>query len=161
MPATGKRSRLVQGTDYRVIVILGNLTLKGVYTLRKKKNTNASTLSDKYIIQFSVMIITRFPYFLKGHYDVCNDSSGSSGRVGAGARNMKSMPPPLAAIFFMTNFYRTRGGHGPLGPHRIRYWTNGCRMIYNVTTEFNTHTSSSLNLETVNSLSLNLSLSSV
>ena len=29
---------------------------------------------------------------------------------------MKSMRPSLAAIFFMTNFYRARGGHGPLGP---------------------------------------------
>ena len=31
---------------------------------------------------------------------------------------MKSMQPPLAAILFMTNFYRTGwggGGHGPLG----------------------------------------------
>ena len=41
--------------------------------------------------------------------------SGSSGRVrGRGARNMKSMQPPLVAIFLMTNFYRTGGGHGPL-----------------------------------------------
>ena len=30
-----------------------------------------------------------------------------------GARNMKSMRPPLVAIFFMTNFYRA-GGAGPL-----------------------------------------------
>ena len=29
---------------------------------------------------------------------------------------MKSMRPPSAAIFFMTYFYRARGGHGPLGP---------------------------------------------
>ena len=43
-------------------------------------------------------------------------SIGSSGRVGGGPRNMKSMWPPLAAIFFMTSFYRTRGGHGPLAP---------------------------------------------
>ena len=28
---------------------------------------------------------------------------------------MKSMWPPLAAIFFMTYFYRAWGGHGPLG----------------------------------------------
>ena len=27
---------------------------------------------------------------------------------------MKSMRPPLAAIFLMTYFYRARGGHGPL-----------------------------------------------
>ena len=40
---------------------------------------------------------------------------GSSGRVGGGARNMKSMWPPLAAIFFMTYLYRAWGGHGPLG----------------------------------------------
>ena len=43
-------------------------------------------------------------------------SSGSSGRVRGGARNMKSMRPPSAAIFFMTYFHRARGGHGPLGP---------------------------------------------
>ena len=29
---------------------------------------------------------------------------------------MKSMWPPSVAIFFMTNFYRAEGGHGPLGP---------------------------------------------
>ena len=30
---------------------------------------------------------------------------------------MKSMRPPLAAIFFMTYFHRAGGGgHGPLGP---------------------------------------------
>ena len=37
-------------------------------------------------------------------------SSGSSGRVRGGARNMKSMRPPSAAIFFMTYFHRARGG---------------------------------------------------
>ena len=30
-------------------------------------------------------------------------------------RNMKSMGPPLVAIFFMTYFYRAGGGHGTLG----------------------------------------------
>ena len=34
---------------------------------------------------------------------------------GGGSRNMKSMWPPLAAIFFMTYLYRAVGGHGPLG----------------------------------------------
>ena len=43
-------------------------------------------------------------------------SSGSSGWVRGGLRKMKSMQLPLAAIFFMTNFYRARGGHGPLSP---------------------------------------------
>ena len=43
-------------------------------------------------------------------------SSGSSGRVRGGPRNMKSMRPPSAAIFFMTYFHRAGGGHGPLGP---------------------------------------------
>ena len=38
-------------------------------------------------------------------------SSGSSGRVRGGPRNMKSMRPPSAAIFFMTYFHRARGGH--------------------------------------------------
>ena len=36
-------------------------------------------------------------------------SSGSSGRVRGGARNMKSMWPSLVAIFFMTYFYRALG----------------------------------------------------
>ena len=36
-------------------------------------------------------------------------------RPGRGLRNMKSMRPPLAAISFITYFYRDRG-HGPLGP---------------------------------------------
>ena len=33
-----------------------------------------------------------------------------------GARKMKSMWPPLAAIFFMTNFYRAGGTPWPLDP---------------------------------------------
>ena len=44
----------------------------------------------------------------------CN-SSGSSSRVGR-TRNMKSMRPPLAAIFFMTYFYRARGAMPPCLP---------------------------------------------
>ena len=48
-------------------------------------------------------------------------SSGSSSRVGGGARNMKSMRPNSATIFSMTYFYRAGGGgHGPSTP-RIRY----------------------------------------
>ena len=53
-----------------------------------------------------------------GVSNVCSSvvvSSGSSGRVG-GTRNMKSMRPPLSAIFFMIYFYRAGGGgerHGP------------------------------------------------
>ena len=44
-------------------------------------------------------------------------SSGSSGRVRGGPRNMKSMRPPSAAIFFMTYFYRAGGGAmAPLAP---------------------------------------------
>ena len=43
-------------------------------------------------------------------------SSGSSGRVRGGPRNMKSMRPPSAAIFFMTYFYRARGGPWPPWP---------------------------------------------
>ena len=42
-------------------------------------------------------------------------SSRSSGRVKGEARNMKSMWLPLAAIFFITNFYRP-GGPWPLSP---------------------------------------------
>ena len=39
-------------------------------------------------------------------------------RGGGGARNMKYMGPPVAAIFFMTSFNRDRGGGGmaPLAP---------------------------------------------
>ena len=59
----------------------------------------------------------------------CSISSGSSCRVRGGARNMKSMRPPSAAIFFMTYFHRARGrGHGPLGPPWIRY----CLLIFSV-----------------------------
>ena len=51
-------------------------------------------------------------------------SSGSSGRVRGGARNMKSMQPPLVAIFYDL-FSKGRGkGHGPLGPTWIRYWVS-------------------------------------
>ena len=45
--------------------------------------------------------------------DICKKSvfsSGSSGRVREGPRNMKSMRPPLAVIFFMTYFHRPGGG---------------------------------------------------
>ena len=55
----------------------------------------------------------------------CMCSSGSSGRVrGGGPRNMKSMRLPLAAIFFMTYFHRTRGAMAPSppAPPWIRYW---------------------------------------
>ena len=58
-------------------------------------------------------------------------SSGSSGRVRGGPRNMKSMRPPLAAIFFMTYFYRARGGPWPPRPPldpllKISYSTHVC-----------------------------------
>ena len=45
-------------------------------------------------------------------------SSGSSSRVrGRGEpRDMKSMWPPLVAIFFMTYFYRAGGGMAPSAP---------------------------------------------
>ena len=43
-------------------------------------------------------------------------SSGSSRRVRGGARNMKSMWPPLTAIFFMTYFHRARGPWPPRRP---------------------------------------------
>ena len=67
------------------------------------------------------------------HYPVSDDTSAEfSGTASdpaagwGGARNMKSMWPPLAAIFFMTYLYRAGGGgHGPLGtPPRIRYCGN-------------------------------------
>ena len=43
-------------------------------------------------------------------------SIGSSGLEGGGAWNMKSMGPPLVAIFFMTYFYRARGAWPPWHP---------------------------------------------
>ena len=44
-------------------------------------------------------------------------SIGSSGRVGGGGpRNMKSMGLPLAAIVFMTYFYRGWGTMAPSAP---------------------------------------------
>ena len=43
-------------------------------------------------------------------------SIGSSGRVGEGARNMKSMWLPLVAIFFMTYLYRAGGTMVPSAP---------------------------------------------
>ena len=55
---------------------------------------------------------------------LCLVSSGSSGRVGgggSGTRKMKSMRPPLAAIFFMTYFYRAGERYGP--PPRPRLLT--------------------------------------
>ena len=43
-------------------------------------------------------------------------SSGSSGRVREGPRNMKSMQLPSVAIFFMTYFHRAGGGMAPSAP---------------------------------------------
>ena len=43
-------------------------------------------------------------------------SSGSSGRVRGEPRNMKSMWPPSAAIFFMTYFDKGRGPMAPSAP---------------------------------------------
>ena len=48
-----------------------------------------------------------------------NEITASDPAAGwGGPRNMKSMRPPLVAIFFMTSFYRTAGGGGmaPLAP---------------------------------------------
>ena len=60
--------------------------------------------------------------YLRFNLTLSTSSSGSSSQVG-GPRNMKSMQPNLASIFFMTYFYRAggEGGHGPLGPPWIRY----------------------------------------
>ena len=42
---------------------------------------------------------------------------------------MKSVRPPLAAIFFMTYFYTTgEGGAWPPWPLRIRYWVSRLRV---------------------------------
>ena len=54
---------------------------------------------------------------------------------GGGARNMQSMWPPLAAIFFMTCLYRAWGGAmAPSAPPWIRYWRLSysiCRSLWN------------------------------
>ena len=52
-------------------------------------------------------------------YQSCILSSGSSSR--GGPRNMKSMQPPLAAIYFMTYFHRAGRGAWPPRPPWIRY----------------------------------------
>ena len=43
-------------------------------------------------------------------------SSGSRNFRGGRPTNMKSMPPLVVAIFFMTTFYRPRGGPWPPWP---------------------------------------------
>ena len=56
------------------------------------------------------------PHCAKPHHTLTLISIGSSRGVGGGAKSMKAMWPPLAAIFFMTYLYRAGGGgHGPLG----------------------------------------------
>ena len=69
----------------------------------------------------------RFSFSLTWH-----SSIGSSGRVEGGARNMKSMWSPLAAIFFMTCLYRA-GGAWPLGTPWIRYCTVYKNTVKNFT----------------------------
>ena len=49
---------------------------------------------------------------------------------GGGPRNMKSMRPNLAAIFYMTYFYRAGGGHGPLASPG-----SATRLFHNVHTD--------------------------
>ena len=65
---------------------------------------------------FSVFSLDIDPLKCNGNDWRLLSSSGSSGRVRGGPRNMKSMRPPSAAIFFMTYFHIAGGGHGPLGP---------------------------------------------
>ena len=59
-------------------------------------------------------------------------SIGSSGWVGEGERNMKSMWPPLAAIFFMTYLYRAGGPWPPRHPppgSTTAFGTSFCPII--------------------------------
>ena len=58
--------------------------------------------------------------------EITLSSSGSSSRMG-GARNMKSMQPPLAAIFFITYFYLARwvGGGG-----MAQFWPPGSATAF-------------------------------
>ena len=79
------------------------------------------------------------PVLSVGYYDTCiymylweNDrffqptlvcSSGSSGQVQEGARNIKSMQLPSAVIVFYDLFLQDPGGRPPRPPSWIRYWT--------------------------------------
>ena len=62
---------------------------------------------SKLVITINWLIWVKFAYVT---------SSGSSGLVGEGLRNMKSMWLPLEEILFMTSFYRTMGRGGGDGP---------------------------------------------
>ena len=59
-------------------------------------------------------------------------SSGSSGRVRGGPRNMKSMRAPLAAIFFMTYFHRPGGPWPPRPPLGSATATTGRDYCYQI-----------------------------
>ena len=61
----------------------------------------------------------------------------NSGRGGEGARNMKSIRLPQAAIFFMTYFYRTVGGGMPPPPYPLL--TKDCIVPYFVKFFENSH----------------------
>ena len=66
------------------------------------------------------------PYCCQASYSQCThwckSSSGSSGRVGEGPRNMKFMRPSLVAIFVWLIF-TGRGGGGGSWPPWICYWS--------------------------------------
>ena len=78
-------------------------------TVLKKKGTKEPSFRRCSILDYTIL-----------HYP---NSSGSSGQVRGGPRNMKSMWPPSVAIFFMTYFYRA-GGAWPHRPPWIRYCPN-------------------------------------
>ena len=81
----------------------------------KKVSKETLVIRSSLSILFSISLAAKFVFFVTIQNSWMITSSGSSGRVRGGPRNMKSMWPPSAAIFFMTYFHRARGGHGPLG----------------------------------------------
>ena len=79
-------------------------------------------------------------------------SSGSSGRVRGGPRNMKSMRPPSVAIFFMTYFHRAGGAMAPSAPpgSATGFVCNGILLIG---LKFNCH-SDEISLSVINYITL-------
>ena len=64
-------------------------------------------------------------------YTVADQAAGLGGGGGCRARNMKSIRPPLLAIFFMTNLYRTGGMAPSLPPlDPLLIYVEACSVIF-------------------------------
>ena len=63
-----------------------------------------------------ILLLHSILHSLKINCKRWENSSGSSGRVRGGARNMKSMQLPSVAIFVMTYFHRAGGAMAPSPP---------------------------------------------